>query len=209
MRAFLAVVPPADVLDDLLDHLRPRAEADRAARHRGGADWRWTRPEHLHLTLAFLPHLPEHREEELAERLDDWAARRAPVPMRLAGAGAFPDPGSARVLWVGVQGLEAREALGRWAARLRDLASHCGASPDGRRFTPHVTVARSGRPRSAGRWVQALDTLESHRFRVGEVVLMESLLGQGPGGTPRYHVRHRATLNRSSDPPAAAPADAR
>ena len=35
---------------------------------------------------------------------------------------------------------------------------------DGQRFTPHVTVARSTRRVSAGRWVQALDAYESAKF---------------------------------------------
>jgi 2'-5' RNA ligase len=185
MRAFLAVIPPEEVVDELLSFLEPRRDA-LAPQGR----WRWTRPEHLHLTLAFLPELEEWREEELIEAGSNWAARTAPVVLSLAGAGAFPDPGAARVLWAAV--VEGEDAsLASWAKSLRALASHAGARVDGTRFTPHLTLARAiGRPGPAGHLLQSLDTLSTSPWCAREVHLVRSLLGQGPRGTPRYEVRH-------------------
>lgn len=184
MRAFFAVLPPPQVLADLEEFLESRREA--------GQHWRWSRTEQLHLTLAFLPDLADWREERLVEAARDWAVRRESVRMSLGGAGAFPDPGRARVLWVGVVEAEADWALRHWSRGLRDLANTVGAMVDGQRFTPHLTVARSGRPQAAGRWVQALDTYRSAPFEVTEIALVASYLGQGPGGRPRYEAR--ATL---------------
>lgn len=195
MRAFVAVLPPPDVVEALATFLEPRQDA--LAMH---GRWRWTRPEHLHLTLAFLPELDGWREEELGEEGARWAARTAPLTLRLAGAGAFPDPGAARVLWAGVQEdpgapgsreQEEREEprLGRWAAATRALSSRVGARVDGTRFSPHVTVARGvGPPGPAGHLVQSLDTLRTETWTADEVVLVRSYLGQGPRGTPRYEV---------------------
>ena len=185
MRAFLAVVPPPEVVEAVLEHVAPRRDA-LAAQGR----WRWTRAEHLHLTLAFLPDLQEWREEELVEAGAGYAVRQQPVDLRLSGAGAFPDPGAARVLWAGVEeGVPG--TLAAWAKGLRAVASHAGAGVDGTRFRPHVTIARAaGRPHPAGHLLQALDTLRSPAWRADEVALIGSYLGQGPGGTPRYETRH-------------------
>ncbi|GAA1157691.1 RNA 2',3'-cyclic phosphodiesterase [Ornithinicoccus hortensis] len=187
MRAFFAVLPPSSAHEDLVAHLQPRRDADT------GRDWRWTREEHLHLTLAFLPDLPDRAEDPLVESVSAWAARQEPAPLSLGGAGAFPDPGGAKVIWIGVDEGGAG-SLRAWSRSLRDHANHAGAEVDGQRFTPHVTVARSSRRRPAGRWVQALDAYRGPRFVVEEIVLIASHLGQGAGGSPRYEVRHRFPL---------------
>lgn len=188
MRAFFALLPPEGVREDLTEHLQPRREADTERA------WRWTRAEHLHLTLAFLGDLPEWREDDLVEAAAAWAARQQPVEMRWGTAGAFPDPGAAKVLWVGVLGAEADRALRSWSRALRDLASHVGADVDGQRFVPHVTVARSARKVLAGRWVQALDAYASPAFTASDIALVVSHLGEGPGRSPRYEVRHTFAL---------------
>jgi 2'-5' RNA ligase len=191
MRAFLAVVPPPEVVETLESFLEPRRDALAAS-----GQWRWTRTEHLHLTLAFLPELEEWREEELGAEGERWAARHTPESLALAGAGAFPDPGSARVLWAGVE--EERDGtLAGWAKDLRAIASRVGAQVQGTRFSPHVTLARArGRPHPAGHLLQSLDTLRTPPWSADEVALIASFLGQGPGGTPRYEVRATWRLGR-------------
>lgn len=186
MRAFLAIIPPADVLDALEAHLAPRRDA-LAAEGR----WRWTRAMHLHLTLAFLPELDDWREEDLvAEGRSVLDRVDQPPRLRLEGAGAFGDPGAARVLWAGVR-QDSEDVLAGWARGLRAAASRVGAQVEGTRFVPHVTLARAiGRPGPAGHLLQALDTLVTPTWAVEEVHLLSSALGQGPGGTPRYAVRH-------------------
>lgn len=188
MRAFLAVLPPDSVVADLDAFLQPRREAD--TEHL----WRWSRPEQLHLTLAFLADLPDWQEEPLVEALTGWAARHPALRMSLGTGGAFPDPAQAKVLWVGVPEEQARQDLTAWAGQLRQLANRHGGDVDGMRFSPHVTVARSGRRRTAGRWVQALDSYRSASFDVTHVHLVQSHLGEGPGRRPRYEVRASAEL---------------
>lgn len=182
------MIPPEEVIDQLTGFIEPRRDA-LAPRE----TWRWTRPEHLHLTLAFLPELDEWREEELIEEGMRWAGRTAPVTLRLSGAGAFPDPGAARVLWAAVQerAEPSPDSLQAWARSLRALASRAGARVDGTRFSPHVTLARAiGRPGPAGHLLQSLDTLATSTWTADAVHLVRSHLGQGPGRTPRYEVRH-------------------
>ena len=149
---------------------------------------------HLHRTLAFLGDLPEHREDELAASATEWASRRQPVRMQWGRAGAFPDPGAAKVMWIGVTDDAVARELASWSRALRDLSSHAGADVDGQRFTAHVTVARSPRRVKAGRWVQSLDAYESPEFLIDEVALVESHLGEG---SPRYEIRHTFPLGSS------------
>ena len=205
MRAFIALLLPSEVTDELDAFLEPRRDALAPRGH-----WRWTRPEHRHLTLAFLPELDEWREEALVEAGEEFAGRRTPVDLTLAGAGAFSAPERARVLWAaarqvrapgerpatgadqGVHEDEEPALLADWARGLRAVASRAGAQVDGTRFTAHVTLARSARgPQPAGHLLQALDTLHTSGWTADEICLIRSELGQGPRGTPRYEVRHR------------------
>ncbi len=184
MRLFAALVPPAEVLADLADFLEPRREA--------GADLRWSDSEQQHVTLAFLADVSAARLDRLVERLEA-ALTVAPVALRLAGAGAFPNPYAARVLFVDVEDLGGR--LGPLARRVRGAANHAGVSVDGARFHPHVTVARSRRPVAATRWIRMLDTYAGPGWVAEEVELIESHLGQGRGGRPRYVTVERFALS--------------
>lgn len=194
MRAFVAVLPPAEVVDRVDDFLAPRRDA-LAERDQ----WRWTRREHLHVTLAFMPELEEWRVEPLIDDVEGWVARQRSPRIRLARAGAFPDPGAARVLWAGVEEVDMDEdgeigeepVLPAWAKSLRALANHVGGRVEGTRFHPHLTLARSrGGPRPAGHLLQSLDTLHTPAWTADEISLLASYLGEGPRRTPRYEVLH-------------------
>lgn len=182
MRCFIAVTPPADVVSDIDRFLEPRRTAT------DSSPWRWSRPTTYHLTLAFMADHPGHRIEELAQALDEWAGRHAPLVMSIAGAGGFRCPERAKVLYLGVPGAAAVQ-LGEWSGQLRALVTHHGGSPDGAGFKPHVTIARAQRAQNAGRLLQALDTYASREFVVPEVVLVESRLA-----TRVHEVLHRAIL---------------
>ena len=182
MRCFLAVVPPADIAEEISRFVEPRRLAS------GATSWRWTRPERYHLTLAFMADHPEERIEELTAALDDWAARRSPTQLSIAGAGAFGSPERAKVLYLTVSH-PGGAILQDWSEQLRALVAHHGGRPDGAGFTAHLTVARSRRGEPAGRLLQALDTCASAPFRVTEVALVQSHPGEH-----RHEVLHRAHL---------------
>ncbi|MEI2827955.1 MAG: 2'-5' RNA ligase family protein [Dermatophilaceae bacterium] len=61
-----------------------------------------------------------------------------------------------------------------------------GAPPDGKRFVPHLTLARLKRPIEATKWLRVLDTYRSPRWHLDEIDLVASYLGEGPGRRPRY-----------------------
>ena len=170
-RVFVAVRPALHAVEDLVDFLEPRAGMP------------WTSPGQWHLTLGFAATMPEHRLDDLAERLTSLAASTDPFPLRLRGGGCFPDALAARVLWLGVVGGESD--LPRLAEGSRNALAVVGAPPDGRRFVPHLTLARPRRAVSAARWLRVLDTYEGPWWDVEEIELVESVLGQRAGNRGR------------------------
>lgn len=191
---FVAVVPPEQVLEDLEEFLAPRREA---------APFRWSLPEQWHVTLAFMGHVPDRAYDGLVDRLGDAAARRRPIQARLAGGGAFPHAGAARVLWAGVDARPEGDAdeLAAMARGARSAAVTAGVQVDGQRFRPHVTLGRMGRPLEATRWVRLLETYDGPTWTVEEIALVASHLGEGPRGRPRYETVATLSLGRAGSGP--------
>jgi 2'-5' RNA ligase len=184
MRLFVAVTPPEEALEDLADYLEPRQAA--------GAALRWTDPHQWHITVAFMPTVPERALDPLTERLAEAAARRGPLRMRVTGAGAFPNPYAARVLFAGVT--EETGHLGTLASGIRSACSAAGAAPQGGPFHPHVTLARFGRPTEATRWLRVLGPYSGPAWDAGDLTLVQSHLGEGRGRRPRYEELARLPL---------------
>lgn len=180
MRCFVAVTPPGQARDDLDTFLEPR---------RAAAPFRWTDPEQVHLTLAFVGDLPERRLDDLVERLERAASRRRPVRTAITGGGAFPHAAGARVVWAGLA-LDEADAVEvrRMADGARAAANRAGAAVDGQRFRPHLTVARCPRPTEVTRWVRLLDAYRGPEWTIDSFTLVESHLGEGPRRRPRHEV---------------------
>ncbi|MDQ6642564.1 MAG: RNA 2',3'-cyclic phosphodiesterase [Actinomycetota bacterium] len=180
MRMFVAVRPPQEAIADLDDFLSPR---------RAAGSFRWTLPDQIHLTLAFAPVVPDHRLDDLVDRLGLAARRRKTFGTAIAGAGAFPDPARGRVLYASLD-LDAAAAteLDRLATGCRAAAATAGLEVNGQRFRPHLTVARSGRPTELSNWVRLLEAYRGPPWVVDEVALVASHLGEGPRRSPRYEV---------------------
>src|SRR6202044_1028355 len=88
MRLFVALAPPAGVLDDL--------DAACAPLRLGREDLRWTSRELWHVTLAFLGEVSEERLDRLVPRLERAARRHLVFGLSPAGAGGGPQPGRGR-----------------------------------------------------------------------------------------------------------------
>lgn len=189
MRMFVAVVPPDDVVEHLAEFLAPRQEVD--------SGLRWTVPEQWHVTLAFLPHVADRHLDDLLARLERAAARRSPIPLVVAGGGAFPDPARAKVLYAGLDAGDGRQELDRLATGARAAAAKAGAEPAGGRFHAHVTMARAGRPTEMTRWIRVLDSYRGPGWTAERVALVQSHLGEGPRNRPRYETVETFPLRRS------------
>jgi RNA 2',3'-cyclic 3'-phosphodiesterase len=180
MRLFVGLAPPAAVLDDLdaaCVPLRPLRD-----------DLRWTSRAAWHITLAFLGEVTDLSLTRLQPRLERAARRHHAVTLGLAGAGAFPKPARANVLWTGLAG--DRRGLAELAASVGAAARRAGAVPPdaGRRFQPHLTLARCRAPVDVSAIVASLEGYQSQPWTAEEIYLIRSVLGAGQGGTPRYQI---------------------
>lgn len=169
-RLFVAVLPPPSLISSLDAFIEPRRDAD--------AGLRWAPAHQWHLTLAFIPDAPVALTDDLALSLAEVAAATRPLHVSLAGAGCFPNPDAARVLFLGVIG--DTDALARLSRRCRTAAERLGIEVEGGRFRPHLTLARARRPLAVRRWLEVLDSFPEWSWPVGEIALMHSTLH--PGG---------------------------
>lgn len=94
----------------------------------------FTRPENLHLTLAFLG-----ETEDLAGAKDalDEAVSGGPFSLTVGGFGSFND-----LLWVGIEENPGLRAL---ALNVQDALRRRGFPIERRSWKPHITVARQYR----------------------------------------------------------------
>jgi RNA 2',3'-cyclic 3'-phosphodiesterase len=177
VRLFVAITPPPAALDEL--------EARVAALRPAWPALRWTGRPAWHVTLAFLGEVGEPAAGELGARLERAAHRHPGLPLSIAGAGAFPGPGRARVLWTGIRG--DRRALAALARSVAAGARRAGAPPpdEDRRFRPHLTLARCREPADVGRLVEALAGFAGAPWTAAEIHLIRSHPGD-PGSPPRY-----------------------
>lgn len=177
-RIFAAVFPPQQVIEGLEAYIGPRREADSRVR------WVW--PEQWHLTTLFIDDCPERSLDPLLEGLAEIAARTGPFTVRLGGGGCFPDPFAVRVFYLGVtKGADALRGLSKTS---RASASSVGAPPDGTRFVPHLTLARTRTRIDGTRWLGVLDSFGQFEWRATEMQVIRSHRGEGPGRRSRYEL---------------------
>ncbi|WP_426561887.1 RNA 2',3'-cyclic phosphodiesterase [Angustibacter sp. McL0619] len=179
MRMFVALTPSPGALQELADFVEPRRDAD--------PELRWSSADQWHVTLAFLPDVPERSLDDLQDRLARAALRRSAFGLSVSGGGAFPDVARARVLYAGLD-LDDETELDRLATGARAAANRAGAGADGGRFRPHLTLARSRHPHDLTRWVRVLESYRGPLWWAEEIRLVRSRLGQGPGGRPVHEL---------------------
>ncbi len=189
-RTFLAVALP--------DPTRTAIECLQGELRASWPGLRWTAPEQLHLTLAFLGDVPTNEIDRLGDALDGTVGSIPRFALELQGLGAFPSPGRARVLWVGIVG-EALTLLEALQRSVVEATSSAGHPPADHRFHPHVTMARSKTGRGPSPNLVALcdryETWKAGAFPVEAVLLMASELT--PRG-PIYRVLRSAPLAATS-----------
>ncbi|MGB3956091.1 MAG: RNA 2',3'-cyclic phosphodiesterase [Brooklawnia sp.] len=183
-RMFAAVLPPAELVTSLGDRLDPLQVR--------WSQLRWTDAAGWHLTLAFMARVDAGQYDRLVENLTGVSARTARFDISLAGAGAFPAPPIGRNLWLGVY--DPTDSLTRLAAETRRAVARSGVRTPDQKFTAHLTLARVPQPTDLSPQAAVLDEWSFGPWPVDELALVESQLGQGREGRPRYLVTDRFRL---------------
>ena len=197
LRLFFGLALPEAVTSDLAQ-----------AQSKLSSNWRRVEGNQLHITLAYLPGVPEGRVAVLRELGTRLAAEAGPMTLRLRGTGYHPNVGTPRVWFVKVEG----EGLAELAARLSAELDALGFPTEGK-FQPHVTLARKKGPAPrlpplsfAQEWGAAqLHLIHTFlpRDKTGPVydtVSRFALTGRGPLAAPVVHKASESPIPESPAP---------
>jgi 2'-5' RNA ligase len=136
LRSFVAVEIPSEIQSTIARAIAPLQKALPKPLIR------WVAPKNVHLTLKFLGDASPDNLDRLAEALKSVALNQETFTFSLGGLGAFPTPRRARVIWIGLQVPVALKAL---LCGIESVAARLGYAPEGRPFSPHLTVGRVGK----------------------------------------------------------------
>ncbi|MFN4141015.1 RNA 2',3'-cyclic phosphodiesterase [Aestuariivirga sp.] len=145
---------------------------------RGGISGaRWIDRDSYHLTLRFIGDIDEGLAREIDYALEGIDAK--PFKLRLSGCGVFGG-NKPHALFVGVE--ESAE-LRRLQAMHERICQVLGLAPEGRKFAPHVTLARMKDPdlRALHSFVASHNLYKSRVFEVARFVLFSSRPSRGGG----------------------------
>ncbi len=150
---------------------------------------RWVAPENMHITLRFIGEVPGAEAEDVDAALA--AIRQPAFTLRLAGIDNFASRAKVRSLWAG---FAPSAVLVRLRDKVESAIVRAGYDPEGRKFTPHVTIARFKKtpPARVGAFIEDVVGFPMEPFAVRHFTLFESILG-------RQGAHHRAVAEYPLD----------
>jgi 2'-5' RNA ligase len=133
IRSFIAIELPLEI-KQALSQLQAKLKSA------SNAPVKWVEPDNIHLTLKFLGDISTEITGSITKALEDASRGVHPFDIAISELGVFPNLKRARIVWVGLTGeLEKLEQLQK---RIEASLEPLGFSPEGRPFTPHLTIAR-------------------------------------------------------------------
>jgi len=180
MRAFIAIELPPSVTGTMASiQQQLRASSDCPAK--------WTDPNGMHLTLAFLGNIADIQVQPITAAIAAVCQSLPAFQLRLSGSGAFPGLRRPDVIWIGLK--DNNEQLASLHRELWQNLKLLGFAPENRPFHAHLTLARIRESATVPQRAILIETLAKitrnidSAFTADEVGLMQSKLG--PAG-PHY-----------------------
>ena len=135
----------------------------------------------VHITLKFLGDIPEEKVPAIEEAMKNAVSGIKPFTMRMKGAGAFPNLSRISVIWAGLEGADRLTVI---AEQLEKNLKHMDFEPEKRKFSPHVTVARTRHSLNLKELAEVIKDWELGDFGeilVDKIILKKSVLRpEGP-----------------------------
>jgi 2'-5' RNA ligase len=153
---------------------------------------RWTDPDNYHLTLRFIGDVDDIMAQEIAFILGK--VRRGGFELRLDGVTSFGGRKPRAV----VATVASSPAVMELQAEHERLMQRIGIEPEGRKYTPHVTLARlrDSSSHDVAEYLSARGGFRSAPFQVSNFVLFSSRASVGGGP---YVVEAAYPLARDQD----------
>ena len=164
-RLFVAIRPPEEIRDLLIDAMDDSPEL------------RWVGDEQLHLTLRFIGDVDDNIAHEVASMLG--RVKRGAFELYMEGLTSFGGRKPRAV----VASVAPAQALLDVQAEHERLMQRIGLEPEGRKFTPHVTLARlrESSSQQVAEYLSARGYFRTSPFRVSRFVLFSSRAAVGGG----------------------------
>ena len=156
----------------------PQDVGDALSLLRGGLPGaRWIDPENYHITLRFIGDIDDRLANEIASLLD--GVRRRSFEVRFGNLMSFGGRKPRAI----VAAVEPVQALVELHGELERMMQRLGLEPEGRKFIPHVTLARlrDASSRDVADYLSARGPLFGSSFRVSRFVLFSSRASVGGG----------------------------
>ena len=168
IRTFVCIEVPATI--------KAHIEALQRTLRRNDVPISWVKPANIHLTIKFLGDVMASRIDGVRHAVERACESVPAFEITVAGTGCFPSAKSPRVLWVGLAPLP--DELRRLHANVEAELEREGFAREGRRFAPHLTIARVRDPFKSRATVEGLQAagFAAESFRAAEVIVMRSEL---------------------------------
>lgn len=170
MRLFIAIPLPDEI----------KNEAGRLHQVLDKGIFRLTKPEQMHITLAFLGETDASQIANIRNKLSLIKFRE--FELQTSGSGFFPSGNKIRVIWIG---LKVNDEFMRLQQQIREIFGFK------EKLMPHITIARAKRPLIGP---LALPDVRDHTFAVDYFILYESVPGAG-GYTYKEMARYHSARN--------------
>jgi len=165
-------VNPGEKLQNLIQSLRFELRNERI---------RWTSPDNIHITLAFLGDTEEKVIPEISQMLHSQCSGISHFGADIKGIGVFRSISDPKVLWTG---LEKSTTLIRMNELIVQGLQKTGINYSEKLFNPHITLGRIKHLAEKDFLIKLIDKYKNQVIQhvdVKEVIVYESiLLKEGP-----------------------------
>ena len=177
IRAFIAIETPKPVqvrLAEIIAELKLKSQSNVI---------RWVSAENIHITLKFLGEVSSANLDLLTKMVQTEVSKHTQFTVTVGGIGAFPTLLRPRVVWIGIDAPSIITALQNG---VESETVRLGYTPEERKFSPHLTIARISHNASSDETHQVGQILSKYEvgdigsYTVDSIVLFKSDLQ--PGG---------------------------
>lgn len=137
---------------------------------------KWTNPDNIHITLAFLGDTEEKTITAIISMLKERCEGSGKFDLIIKGSGVFRNFNDPRIIWTGI---EQSEKLSHLNDIITNGLKMLGIKLEDRPFKPHLTIGRIKHINDKGKLKALTEQFQSFKVQIvpiNEVILYESIL---------------------------------